>query len=76
MKFIEVSPGVSINVESIDIITKYSETETAIEIGEEKYVTQIPYETFKKLLVRQFSQQQDMAKNIEQLARYQGTPTP
>ena len=74
MKFIEIGDGVSVNLDRISVIQSMKSGKTKIQVGDEMYTSSIPYETFQALLVKEI--QKGASAALEQLAKYQATPTP
>ena len=68
MKFIEITDGISINLDRITFIKRLDEGKTQIESDGTLYEVAIPYSTFRALLSRTLKPESDA---LEQLARFQ-----
>ena len=67
MKFLEVKPGLSINLGLVEYINKISETETEIFVQGRSFKIPVRYETFKTMLVRAAN---EVPAPLEQLAAF------
>ena len=83
MRLLQISFGLSVNLDEIQVVRLISETETEVVLGGENYLTGIPYDTLIALIhskveapegIIQTSVKSETA--LEQLAKFQATPTP
>ena len=74
MRFIEIMDGLSVNLAFVSLISRVSDAQTQLHVDGETYLTDIPYDTLKKLLISW--QVKEALDPLEQLARFQVRPTP
>ena len=80
MRLLEISYGVSVNLDEVQVVQQATDKETIVIVGGESYMTSIPYKTLVALMGRKAEKSvkipAQIARSVEQLARFQATATP